>query len=63
MGGGGPLFSEARDAPQQRVITAARDFAAGNGTIQDLAPEWDRKLLGILASGNLPLFDAWTPTR
>src|SRR3954468_9177593 len=37
MGEGGPLTPEARDAGQQRVIAAARDFAAGTATIQDLA--------------------------
>ena len=42
-----------RDARQQRVIDAAREFAAGTATIQDLAPEWDRELLQILATGNL----------
>ena len=61
MGEGGPLSPEARDARQQRVIQAARDFAAGTATIQDLAPEWDRELLEILASGDLTPLDAWTP--
>jgi 2,3-dihydroxyphenylpropionate 1,2-dioxygenase len=61
MGAGGPLSPEARDARQQRVISAARDFVAGTATIQDLAPEWDQKLLRILASGDLTLLDAWTP--
>jgi len=61
MGQAGPLSPEARDARQQRVITAAREFAAGTATIQDLAPEWDRKLLQILASGDLTPLDAWTP--
>jgi 2,3-dihydroxyphenylpropionate 1,2-dioxygenase len=61
MGEGGPLSPEAREARQQRVIAAARDFAAGTATIQDLAPEWDRKLLRILASGDLTPLDAWTP--
>jgi hypothetical protein len=37
----------------KRVIDAAREFAAGTATIQDLAPEWDRELLQILATGNL----------
>ena len=53
MGEGGPLSPEARDARQQRVIAAAREFAAGTATIQDLAPEWDRKLLKILDCGDL----------
>jgi 2,3-dihydroxyphenylpropionate 1,2-dioxygenase len=61
MGEGGPLTPEARDARQQRVIAAARDFAAGTATIQDLAPEWDRELLDILAAGDLTPLDAWSP--
>jgi 2,3-dihydroxyphenylpropionate 1,2-dioxygenase len=61
MGEGGPLSPEARQVRQQRVIDAARDFAAGTATIQDLAPEWDRELMEILASGSLTQLDAWTP--
>ena len=30
-------------------------------TIKDLAPEWDRELMEILASGDLSPLDAWTP--
>lgn len=61
MGEVGPLTPEQRQARQQRVIQTARDFAAGTATIQDLAPEWDRKLLEILASGDLTPLDAWAP--
>jgi 2,3-dihydroxyphenylpropionate 1,2-dioxygenase len=61
MGEGGPLPPEAREVRQQRVIAAARDFAAGTATIQDLAPEWDRELMEILALGDLTPLDAWTP--
>lgn len=61
MGEGGPLSPEAREARQQRVIDAARDFAAGTAQIQDLAPEWDREFMDILASGDLSPLDAWTP--
>jgi 2,3-dihydroxyphenylpropionate 1,2-dioxygenase len=61
MGEGQPLPPEARELRQQRVIAAARDFAAGTATIQDLAPEWDQELLKILASGDLTPLDAWTP--
>src|SRR5919205_3477898 len=61
MGEGGPLLPEARELRQQRVIAAARDFAAGTATIQDLAPEWDQELLKILASGDLTPLDSWTP--
>lgn len=61
MGQGGPLSPEARDARQQRVIQAAKDFAAGTASIQELAPEWDREFLKIVASGDLTPLDAWTP--
>jgi 2,3-dihydroxyphenylpropionate 1,2-dioxygenase len=61
MGEGGPLSPEVRQTRQQRVIAAAKDFAAGTATIQDLAPDWDRELLEILASGDLSPLDAWTP--
>ncbi|KMS91455.1 MULTISPECIES: 3-carboxyethylcatechol 2,3-dioxygenase [Prauserella] len=61
LGDGGPLSPDARAARQQRVIDAAREFAAGTATIQDLAPEWDKELLRILASGDLSPLDAWTP--
>ena len=63
MGEGQPLSSEARDARQQRVIQAARDFAAGTADIQDLAPEWDREFLDITASGDLTPLDAWQPVE
>jgi len=61
LGRGGPMTPEARAARQQRVVDTARDFAAGTATIQDLAPEWDRELLRILASGDLAHVDSWNP--
>ncbi|MFC9557955.1 3-carboxyethylcatechol 2,3-dioxygenase [Rhodococcus sp. NPDC056960] len=61
LGQGGPITPEARAARQQRVIDAARDFAAGTAVIQDLAPDWDRELMRILASGDLSPLDAWKP--
>ncbi|WP_229053483.1 3-carboxyethylcatechol 2,3-dioxygenase [Aeromicrobium sp. Leaf350] len=61
MGEGGPLSPEARVVRQQRVIQAAKDFAAGTATIQELAPEWDREFLEIVASGDLTPLDAWSP--
>ncbi len=63
LGKGGPISAEARNARQQRVIDAARDFAAGTADIQDLAPEWDRELMRILASGDLSSLDEWSPTE
>ena len=61
LGGGRHLTPEARDARQQRVITAAKDFAAGKADIKDLAPEWDRTFMDIVASGNLTPLDGWSP--
>ncbi|QEE60412.1 3-carboxyethylcatechol 2,3-dioxygenase [Salinibacterium sp. dk2585] len=61
LGGGRHLTPEARDARQQRVINAARDFAAGINVVKPLAPEWDQELMRILASGDLSPIDAWTP--
>lgn len=54
---------EARAARQERVYAAARDFAAGTATIQDLAPEWDRELMAILAEGDLSPLDKWDPAE
>ncbi|WP_188547663.1 3-carboxyethylcatechol 2,3-dioxygenase [Rhodococcoides trifolii] len=61
MGTGGPISAEARAARQQRVIDAARDFAAGTADIQDLAPQWDQDLMRILASGDLTPLDDFSP--
>lgn len=61
LGGGRHLTPAARDERQQRVIDTARAFAAGDAGIKDLAPEWDRALMDILASGDLTPLDAWTP--
>ncbi len=61
LGGGRHLTDEARDERQQRVINTAKAFAAGHADIKDLAPDWDRALMDILASGDLTPLDAWTP--
>lgn len=61
LGGGRHLTAQARDERQQRVIDTARAFAAGEADIKDLAPDWDRTLMDILASGDLTPLDAWTP--
>jgi 2,3-dihydroxyphenylpropionate 1,2-dioxygenase len=61
LGGGRHLTDEARDARQQRVISAAKAFVLGEAEIMDLAPEWDQELMEILASGDLSPLDAWTP--
>jgi 2,3-dihydroxyphenylpropionate 1,2-dioxygenase len=61
LGGGRHLTPEARDARQQRVINAAKDFAAGINVVKPLAPEWDVELMRILASGDLSPLDDWSP--
>ncbi|MFE5700544.1 3-carboxyethylcatechol 2,3-dioxygenase [Rhodococcus koreensis] len=49
-----------RNAREQRVIDAGRDFAAGVATIAPLNPHWDRHLLDVLASGEIEQIDSWT---
>ena len=60
-GGGRNPTPEARAARQQRVIDTAHAFVKGEADIMDIAPEWDRELMEILASGDLTPLDAWDP--
>ena len=60
-GGGRNPTPEARAARQQRVIDAAHAFVKGEADIMDIAPEWDRELMEILASGDLSPLDGWAP--
>jgi 2,3-dihydroxyphenylpropionate 1,2-dioxygenase len=60
-GGGRNPTPEARAARQQRVIDTAHAFVKGEADIMDIAPEWDRELMQILASGALSPLDAWSP--
>ncbi|WP_280400708.1 3-carboxyethylcatechol 2,3-dioxygenase [Nocardia carnea] len=61
IGAGRNLSPAARAARQQRTIETAKAFARGEADIMDLAPEWDRALMEILASGDLTPIDHWTP--
>ncbi|MGO4591803.1 3-carboxyethylcatechol 2,3-dioxygenase [Paenarthrobacter sp. 2TAF44] len=61
IGADGRQTPEARAARQQRIFDAAEAFARGEANIKDLAPEWDRQLMKILASGDLSPIDAWDP--
>ncbi|MDO9378829.1 MAG: 3-carboxyethylcatechol 2,3-dioxygenase [Nocardioidaceae bacterium] len=61
LGENGTPTPEARVARQQRVIDTAKAFAAGIADIQELAPDWDRRLMEILASGDLSPLDSWSP--
>jgi 2,3-dihydroxyphenylpropionate 1,2-dioxygenase len=60
-GGGRNPTPEARAARQQRVIDTAHAFVKGEADIMDIAPEWDRELMEILASGDLSPLDGWAP--
>ena len=60
-GAGRNLSPEARQARQQRTIDTAHAFVRGEADIMDLAPEWDRELMEILASGDLSPLDSWDP--
>ncbi|MGW5377848.1 3-carboxyethylcatechol 2,3-dioxygenase [Nocardia sp. NPDC003999] len=57
---GGHMTSRQRNARQEKVIEAAREFAAGRGGLQPLNPEWDRRFLDILDDGRLDEFDDWS---
>ncbi|MGE3663905.1 MAG: 3-carboxyethylcatechol 2,3-dioxygenase [Pseudonocardia sp.] len=51
---------EARAARQQRVVDAARRFAAGAGNLRPLNPEWDNTFLDQLAANDLDAIDRYT---
>jgi 2,3-dihydroxyphenylpropionate 1,2-dioxygenase len=45
---------------EQRVYATGRDFAAGTATIAPLNPEWDRRLMDLLATGGFDEIDTWS---
>ena len=53
---------EARQARQDRVISTAKAFAAGQAPIQDLNPEWDAGFMKACAdaSSDASVFDSYT---
>lgn len=57
---GRPITAEQRQARQTAVIAAAREFAAGDGPLQPLNPEWDRKFLELVDTGRLAAVDSWS---
>ncbi|MGY4711649.1 3-carboxyethylcatechol 2,3-dioxygenase [Mycolicibacterium sp. CBM1] len=57
---GKPMTVEQRQARQDAVIAAAREFATGQGSLQPLNPEWDLSLLDLLDNGRFGEFDGWT---
>ena len=57
---GRPMTTEQRQARQVAVIDAARAFAAGEGPLQPLNPDWDRAFLEMLDANRLTEVDAWS---
>ncbi|SCG78000.1 3-carboxyethylcatechol 2,3-dioxygenase [Micromonospora inositola] len=55
--------NEARRAREQRVIDAAKRFAAGEADIMDLNPSWDEAFMDLLASGQLEKIDGYQPAE
>ncbi len=52
--------AEARAARQDRVIAAAREFAAGSGNLKPLNPGWDTAFLDKIEKNDLDAIDAYT---
>ncbi|MDY0271658.1 MAG: 3-carboxyethylcatechol 2,3-dioxygenase [Advenella sp.] len=48
---------QARVARQERTISAAKQFTAGDSSLRPLNPEWDRSFLDILARGDWMAID------
>lgn len=51
---------EAMAAREQRILAAGQASARGEGPCQPLNPVWDRKILDLLAQGDLAAFDRMT---
>ena len=59
---GRPMTTEQRQARQVAVMDAARAFAAGEGPLQPLNPDWDHAFLELLDANRLTEVDAWSNT-
>lgn len=57
---GTPMTPERREARQQAVIAAAREFADTGAGCRALNPEWDRSFLDLLDDGRFDELDGWT---
>jgi 2,3-dihydroxyphenylpropionate 1,2-dioxygenase len=57
---GNPMTPEQRQARQVAVMDAAREFAAGQGSLRPLNPDWDHAFLELLDSNRLADVDAWS---
>lgn len=58
MGSGRQLPADERQARQDRVIQAARDFVEDQNSLHPLNPTWDRQFLDTLDQGRLSDLDA-----
>ncbi len=56
---GVPMTTEQRQARQTAVIEAAREFAAGQGSLAPLNPAWDLAFLDLLDANRISEVDAW----
>lgn len=56
---GVPMTPEQRQARQSAVMEAAREFAAGRGSLAPLNPDWDHAFLDLLDTGRLAEVDVW----
>jgi 2,3-dihydroxyphenylpropionate 1,2-dioxygenase len=59
---GRPMTPEQRQARQDQVIAAAREFAAGDGPSRPLNADWDRSFLDLMDSARFAELDNWTNT-
>lgn len=57
---GTAMSAEQRQARQDAVIAAARDFAAGTNNLAPLNPEFDQRFLSIVDSGRLDDLTDWS---
>ena len=57
---GRPMTTEQRQARQVAVMDAARAFAAGEGPLQPLNPDWDHVFLELIDANRLTEVDAWS---
>ncbi|WP_036457222.1 3-carboxyethylcatechol 2,3-dioxygenase [Mycobacterium sp. UM_WGJ] len=57
---GTAMSAEQRQARQEAVIAAARDFAAGTNDLAPLNPEFDERFLSIVDSGRLDDLNDWS---
>ena len=57
---GRPMTPQQRSARQTAVMTAAKDFTAGNSSLKKLNPDFDQRFLEIVDNGDLAELDTWS---